>query len=82
MLKLGVMQKRGTQVLRRLMRWGRLNPPRKETFYDGSEKLFLRAEPTEQRHLTQAGFYSDFAGCRSFETFTRKYPGRSIKKSL
>jgi hypothetical protein len=76
------MQKRGTQVLRRLMRCGRLNPPRKETFYDGSEKLFLRPEPAEQRHLTQAGFDSNFPGCRSFETFTRKYPGGSIKKSL
>jgi hypothetical protein len=64
------------------MRWGRLNPPRKKSFYHGSEKLFLRTEPAEQRHFTQPGFDSNFAGCSSFETFTCKYPGGSIKKSL
>jgi len=64
------------------MRWGRLNPSRKKSFYHGSEKLFLRSEPTEQRHFTQPGFDSNFARCRSFETFACKYPGRSIKKSL
>ena len=64
------------------MRWGRLNPPRKKAFYNSSEKLFLGAEPAEQRHFAQPGFDGNFAGCRSFETFTRKYPGRSIKKSL
>lgn len=64
------------------MRWGRLNPARKKTFYDSPEKLFLRAEPAEQRHFTQPGFDSNLAGRSSFETFTRKYSGGCIKKSL
>jgi hypothetical protein len=64
------------------MRWGRLNPPRKEPFYDGSEKLLFCAEPAEQRHFAQPGFDSNFAGCSSFETFPCKYPGGCIKKSL
>jgi hypothetical protein len=64
------------------LRWGRLNPPGKETFHNSSEKFFLRAEPAKQRHLTQAGFDSDFPGCGSFKAFTCKYPGGSIKKSL
>jgi len=82
MLKLRVMQQGGSQIARRLVRWGRLNPSGKKAFYHGSEKLFLRSEPTEQRHFAQPGLDSNFAGCRSFETFTRKYPGGSIKKSL
>jgi hypothetical protein len=64
------------------MRWGWLNPSRKKSFYHGSEKFFLRTEPAEQRHFTQPGFDSNFAGCSSFETFTCKYPGGCIKKSL
>jgi hypothetical protein len=64
------------------LRWGRLNPPGKETFHNSSEKFFLRAEPAKQRHLTQAGFDSDFPGCGSFKAFARKYPSGSIKKSL
>jgi hypothetical protein len=64
------------------MRCGRFDPPGKKAFDHGSEKLFLRPEPAEQRHFAQPGFDSNFAGCSSFETFTCKYPGGSIKKSL
>jgi hypothetical protein len=64
------------------MSCGRFNSPREEAFYHGSKELFLGAEPAEQRHFAETGFDSDFASCRSFETFSGKYPGRSIKKSL
>ena len=62
-------------------RW-RLNPARKKTFYYRSKELFLRAKSAEQRHLAKPGFDGDFASCCSFQAFTRKYPGSSIKKSL